>query len=73
MELLLHKFRESNSYNLRIYEKCLFYADKIIDNNVQAKSLRREMLLKLKLLHTLKGIKKHNMDKYLYTKKACVI
>lgn len=67
------RFRESNSYSLKIYEKCLFYTTKIIDNNVQAKYIRREMVLKLKLLHSLKGISKQNMEKYLYTKKACVI
>jgi len=66
-------FKKDDSYNIKIYEMFLIYFEYIIYFRKQVAEVKNTILRKTQSLHHLKGINEDNIERYLYTNRACVI
>jgi hypothetical protein len=73
IEGIWKEFEKKDSYNLKIYEIFLIYFEYICFSRKQAALLKGTIMRKTRALQQLKGISEENMERYLYTDKACVI
>lgn len=73
MEKIWIKICSMNSFNYDLYKWFIFYNRSVIPNQVEGKKITQEILQKLSRLNEIKGFNKNLVNKYIYSRKACVI
>jgi hypothetical protein len=73
VEALWQRVKGINSFNFEIYQIFIFYYQSVIPSHLEAKHLTEEIADKLERVRLLKGVSMESINKYMYSKKTCII